>query len=67
MSQSELQQFIGTAYTFSDGAKLKIVQIKMRDTGYAVTYETCAIDALPRRLVMMEAEFIQMFGHLFVE
>ena len=67
MSQSELQQFIGTAYTFSDGAKLKIVQLKLRDEGFLVTYETIYPDALPRRLVMMEAEFIQMFGHLFVE
>lgn len=63
---SELQQFVGTTYTFGDGVTIKIVQIKMRDTGYAVTYETCSPDALPRRLVMSEAEFIQMFSHLFV-
>ena len=63
---SELQQFVGTEYQFSDGAILKIVQIKPRDNGNLITYETIYPDALPRRLVMMEGEFIQMFGHLFV-
>jgi len=63
---SDLQQFVGTTYTFGDGVTIKIVQIKLRDTGYAVTYETCSPDALPRRLVMSEAEFISTFGHLFV-
>lgn len=63
---SDLQQFIGTEYTFDDGAKLKIVQIKLRDTGYLVTYETIFPQALPRRLVMTESDFISMFGHLFV-
>lgn len=64
---SEFEQFVGKEYQFSDGAKLKIVQIKQRDTGFMITYETIYPDALPRRLVMMESEFIQMFGHLFVE
>ena len=64
---SEFDQFIGTEYQFSDGAILKIVQIKPRDEGNMITYETIYPDALPRRLVMMEGEFIQMFGHLFVE
>jgi hypothetical protein len=64
---SELQQFVGTEYQFSDGAILKIIQIKPRDTGFMITYETIYPDALPRRLVMMEADFISMFGHLFVE
>ena len=64
---SELEQFVGTTYTFGDGVTIKIVQIKLRDTGYAVTYETCSPDALPRRLVMAESEFISMFGHLFIE
>lgn len=64
---SEFEQFIGTEYEFSDGAILKIVQIKPRDEGNMITYETIYPDALPRRLVMMEGEFISMFGHLFVE
>jgi hypothetical protein len=64
---SEFDQFIGAEYEFSDGAILKIVQIKPRDEGNMITYETIWPDALPRRLVMQEAEFIQMFGHLFVE
>ena len=64
---SDLQQFVGTTYTFDDGASIKIVQIKMRDSGNFIMYETCYPHALPRRLVMMEGEFISMFGHLFVQ
>jgi hypothetical protein len=64
---SDLQQFVGTTYTFDDGATIKIVQIKGRDGGNMITYETIYPNALPRRLVMMEGEFISMFGHLFVE
>ena len=63
---SELQSFVDTTYTFGDGVTIKIVQIKPRDTGYAVTYETCSPNAFPRRLVMSEAEFISNFAHLFV-
>ena len=67
MMSSELEQFVGTQYEFADGAKLKIVQIKLREEGFLVTYETIYPDALPRRLVMLESEFINTFGHLFVE
>lgn len=64
---SEFEQLIGKEYEFQDGAKLKIVQIKPRDVGFTITYETIWPNAQPRRLVMPESEFIQMFGHLFVE
>ena len=66
MIDSALQPFVGNKYNFDDGASIKIVQIKPRDTGFAVTYETCYPNALPRRLVMSEAEFISTFGHLFI-
>lgn len=64
--ESEFQQFVGKSYQFDDGAVIKIVQVKLRDTGYAVTYETTFNDSLPRRLVMTEPEFISTFGHLFM-
>jgi len=67
MIESDFLQFVGKEYKFDDGASIKIVQIKPRDSGNLITYETCYPYALPRRLVMMEAEFISMFGHLFVE
>lgn len=62
---SDFEPFVGKSYQFDDGASIKIVQIKARDTGYMVTYETAYPFALPRRLVMTEAEFISTFGHLF--
>lgn len=65
--KSELEQFIGTTYTFGDGASIKIVQIKLRDSGNFITYETCYPQALPRRLVMSEPEFISNFAHLFIQ
>jgi hypothetical protein len=62
---SELQQFVGNKYEFDDGASIKIVQVKLRDEGFLVTYETCYTNCLPRRSVMLESEFIPTFGHLF--
>lgn len=63
---SEFQQFVGKSYEFDDGAMIKIVQIKPRDAGYMITYETSFNDSFPQRLVMYEQEFISTFGHLFV-
>ena len=64
---SELADYVGKKYTFGDGATITIIQLKMRDNGHAVTYETCHGDALPRRLVLGEGEFIELFGHLFTQ
>lgn len=63
---SEFERFIGTTYNFDDGAKIKIIQIKARDDGYWVTYETSFPGSLERRLIMSEKEFIGKFAHLFV-
>ena len=65
MIESAFSQFVGNKYEFGDGASIKIVQIKLRDAGFLITYETCYPSALPRRLVMSEQEFINTFGHLF--
>jgi hypothetical protein len=63
---SEFEQFIGTTFRFDDGAEITIVQIKRRDDGFWVTYETVFPRCLPRRLVMPERDFIETYGHLFV-
>jgi hypothetical protein len=63
---SEFEQFVGQSFVFDDGAEIKIVQIKRRDDGFWVTYETTFIRGLPRRLVMPERDFIETYGHLFV-
>ena len=63
---SEFEQFVGREYIFDDGASIKIIQVKRRDDGFWVTYETAHGRGLPKRLVMSEAEFISTFAHLFV-
>jgi hypothetical protein len=64
--QSEFEQFVGRKFQFDDGAEITIIQIKRRDDGFWVTYETMFNRALPRRLQLPEREFIDQFGHLFV-
>ena len=50
---------------FDDGATLRVLQIKRRDDGPWVTYETTRGPGIPMRLVMLESEFHKLFGHLF--
>ena len=63
---SDFEEFVGKSFEFEDGATITIVQIKRRDDGFWVTYETVFARGLPRRLVMTERDFINTFGHLFV-
>ncbi len=66
MMTSEVEQFIGRIYTFDDGASLKVIQVKRRDDGFWVTYETNCGGGLPKRHSTPEVDFISQFAHLFV-
>ena len=57
----------GKSYTFEDGGKIEIIQIKQREDGPWVTYQTSMNSSLPRKLVMTKKEFLDNFGHLFGE
>ena len=59
------EHIVGAEYEFSDGIKLKVVQVKKRETGYWVTYEHVYQGALPRRFTEKLGEFIHTYGHLF--
>lgn len=56
---------IGKSYVFEDSASIRVMQVKQRDTGMWVTYETDYGQGLPKRTVMPYEEFIDTYGHLF--
>lgn len=59
---------VGQSYRFEDGNSLTIVQIKERNTDdYWVTYSAQISPSIPRRGVMPIAEFLELYGHLFVK
>lgn len=60
-----LQEMVGKSYRFDDGNSITIVQIKTRDTGPWVTYETLLDGSIPKRTVMPHSEFMSVFAHLF--
>jgi hypothetical protein len=66
---SQIEDYIGCQYTFDDGRSIKIIDINLRDTGeveYYVNYEVkYAKTAIPKRILMVEKEFISNFSHLF--
>ena len=56
---------IGKFYEFEDGARIEIMQVKMREEGPLVTYHVTRGNGIPQKLVMAEAEFVNTFAHLF--
>lgn len=68
---SEISNYIGRVYSFEDGRSIKIIDVKLRDTGevqYYVNYEVkYAETAIPKRMLMAEKEFISNFSHLFFD
>lgn len=62
---NDYEHIVGKEYEFSDGVKLRIVQVKQRETEPWVTYEHVYQSALPRRFSQTLSEFIDTYGHLF--
>jgi hypothetical protein len=64
-----MEDLVGKSYTFDDGNKIKVVQIKVREvdniTQPFVMFEISHTRSLPRRLVMTMPQFIDAYGHLF--
>ena len=60
----EIPDIVGKIYSFPDGVKCEIIQIKTRDDGPWVTYHVHG-SSIPRKLVMPLNEFIKQYGHLF--
>lgn len=61
---------VGKSYTFPDGNKLKVIQIKMRDDSVHghipyVTFLTQSGPGIPKKEVLKLSDFVGHFGHLF--
>jgi hypothetical protein len=56
---------VGNSYTFEDGHSIKIIQLNHRDSGLWITYEIQSGPGIPQKLMMIEGEFYNNFGHLF--
>ena len=64
-TQEWTERLLGKSYTFEDGDKIEVIQIKRRDTGPWVTYHITQGPGIPRKMVMEAEEFNQNYGHLF--
>lgn len=62
---NDYQHIEGKEYEFADGVKLRVVQIKLREVDFWVTYEHVYQNALPRRFSQKLREFVDTYGHLF--
>lgn len=59
------EKLLGKSYTFEDGDRIEVVQVKRRDTGPWITYHIYQGPGIPRKLLMTAAEFDVTYGHLF--
>ena len=59
------QKLVGQSHFFDDGSELRVLEVKMRDTGYWVTYYQIHPNCLERKLNIPYNEFIDSFSHLF--
>lgn len=59
------EKLLGKIYTFEDGDRIEVVQVKRRDTGPWITYHVYQGPGIPRKLLMTAKEFEITYGHLF--
>jgi hypothetical protein len=64
-----MNELVGKSYTFEDGSKIEVIQMKSRELEAAtvpcVTYCVSQGRSIPRKLVMSLTEFVDTYGHLF--
>jgi len=59
---------VGKYYTFEDGNKIEVIQVKKTDEdrgGYLVTYHVTHGPSIPQKLVLPVKEFLSYYSHLF--
>jgi hypothetical protein len=59
------EKLLGKSYTFEDGDRIEIIQVKRRDQGPWITYHVHQGPGIPRKLLMTADEFDVTYGHLF--
>jgi hypothetical protein len=65
-----IENLVGKSYTFPDGNKIEVTQIKKTDEDrgdYLVTYFVYSGPGIPRRYILPLQEFINTYSHLFPE
>ena len=65
--KEQMNNLVGKSYTFEDGGKIEVIQVKSREDGLWVHYIISMNSSLPRKLVMKHNEFMTNFRHLFGE
>jgi len=58
----------GLSYTFEDGNKIEIIQVRMVDeqrNGPSVTYFIHQGRGIPQKLIIPMEPFLELYGHLF--
>lgn len=63
-TKMDIPDIVGKTYTFEDGARCEVKQIKVRDDGPWVTYHVHG-KSIPRKMTMLLSEFVNQYGHLF--
>lgn len=58
---------VGRSYTFPDGASIVVTQLKLREDGYWVIYETRTSPVQPKMGIMPMPQFIEQYSHLFTQ
>lgn len=59
---------VGQSYTFEDGNKIEIIEVKQVDPAFGslrVFYMISTGPGIPRKLVMSMDEFMSNYSHLF--
>ena len=59
------EKLLGKSYTFEDGDRIEVMQVKRRDLGPWITYHIYQGPGIPRKLLMTAEEFDVTYGHLF--
>ena len=65
INESNISEYEGKEHRFNDGTYLKIHQVKQRNEGLWVTYESGRHGALPLRQTVPLNQFVDNFGVLF--
>jgi hypothetical protein len=59
---------VGKSYTFEDGNRMEIIQVKEQDElrgGASVTYLAYQGPGIPQKLILNLEQFIDIYGQLF--
>lgn len=65
INEENIKDFEGSEHRFPDGTYLRVHQVKQRNDGLWVIYESGRHSALPLRQTTPVRQFIDNFGHLF--